>query len=207
MAFLLLTRTLQTSRIRETQGNRIGIFLNAPGYPLQRFGVPFIANHSTCRPYQTGEEMKVDSTEIVKAYYAALDSDDMDQIDQYVADNYQLVDFTQHPMDKEAMLEMMRLFKSALPNLKHSLSNIRMESNVVKLTVQLSGTNSANLDLRTMGIGVIPRSQKFIIFPNGNYEFTVVDEKITIQRDVSPISPNRRMSGMLKSLGVNVAAI
>lgn len=151
--------------------------------------------------------MKAESTEIVKAYYAALDSDDMNQIDQLLAENYQLVDFTQHPMDKEAMLEMMRLFKSALPNLKHSLSNIRLEANVVKLTVQLSGTNSANLDLRTMGIGVIPRSQKFIIFPNGNYEFTIVDEKITIQRDVSPISPNRRMSGMLKSLGVNVAAM
>jgi predicted ester cyclase len=129
----------------------------------------------------------------------------MSQVDQYLSENYQLVDFTQQPMDKEAMLEMMRLFKSALPNLKHSLSNIRVEGNVVKITVQLSGTNSANLDLRTMGIGVIPRSQKFIIFPNGSYEFTVVNEKITVQRDVSPISPNRRMSGMLKALGVNVA--
>jgi hypothetical protein len=98
-------------------------------------------------------------------------------------------------------------FKAAMPNLKHSLSNIRVEGNVVKLTVQLSGTNSGSLDLRIMGIGVVPRSQKFIIFPNGNYEFTISSNKITMQRDVSPISPNRRISGMLKALGVNIAAM
>jgi hypothetical protein len=51
------------------------------------------------------------------------------------------------------------------------------------------------------------KSQKFIIFPNGNYEFTVKSGKITIERDVSPVSPNRRMSGMLKALGVNAAAL
>jgi hypothetical protein len=58
-----------------------------------------------------------------------------------------------------------------------------------------------------MGIGVVPRSQKFIIFPNGNYEFTFVNDKIVIERDVSPASPNRRMSGLLRAFGVNMAAL
>jgi hypothetical protein len=145
----------------------------------------------------------MDNIEIVKAYFKALDSADIHQVDQYLAENYQLVDFTPKPMDKAAMLSMISVLKAALPNLKHSLSNIRVEENVVKLTVQRSGTNSANLDLRKMGIGIIPRSQKFIIFPNGNYEFTIKNEKIMIERDVSPLSPNRRMSGMLKAFGVN----
>ena len=149
----------------------------------------------------------MDSIDIVKAYFAALDSTDMEQVDQYLSEQYQLVDFTPQPMDKDAMLGMISLFKAALPNLKHSLSNIRVEENVVKLTVQLSGTNSGHLDLRKMGIGVIPRSQKFIIFPNGNYEFTIRSGKITTERDVSPISPNRRMSGMIKALGVNIATL
>ena len=65
-------------------------------------------------------------------------------------------------MDKDAMLGMISNLKAALPNLKHSLSNIRGDENVVKLTVQLSGINSGELDLRKMGMGVIPRSQKFI---------------------------------------------
>lgn len=149
----------------------------------------------------------MDSIEIVKAYFDALDSTDMEQVDQYLSEQYQLVDFTPQPMDKNAMLGMMSLFKAALPNLKHSLSNIRIEENRVKLTVQLSGINSGHLDLRAMGIGIVPRSRKFVIFPNGNYEFTIDNGKISTERDVSPISPNRRMSGMLKELGVNVAAL
>jgi len=145
--------------------------------------------------------------EIVKAYYSALDSADMEQVDQYLAEDYQLVDFMQHPMDKAEMLDLVGLFRAALPNLQHSLSNIRIEDKVVKLTVQLSGTNSGHLDLRKIGIGVIPRSQKFIIFPNSNFEITIEDGKIIQARDVSPQSPNRRMPGMLKAMGVNVAAI
>jgi predicted ester cyclase len=152
-------------------------------------------------------EMNMDSIEIVKAYFAALDSTDMGQVDQYLSEHYQLVDFTPQPMDKDAMLGMLSNLKAALPNLKHSLSNIHGDENVVKLTVQLSGTNSGDLDLRKMGMGIIPRSEKFIIFPNGNYELTIKNGKITIERDVSPVSPNRRMSGMLKALGVNLAAL
>ena len=149
----------------------------------------------------------MESIEIVKAYFAALDSPDVDEADQYLSESYQLIDFTPQPMDKDSMLVMKKRFKDALPNLAHSLSNIRVEANVVKLTVQISGTNSGHLDLREMGIGVVPRSRKFIIFPNGNYEFTVDSGQITQEKDVSPISPNRRMSGMLKALGVNMAAL
>lgn len=149
----------------------------------------------------------MESIDIVKAYFAALDSSDMEQVNQYLSEAYQLVDFTPQPMDKEAMLEMVGLFKVAMPNLAHSLSNIRLEGPTVKLTVQLSGINSGHLDLRKMRIGVVPCSRKFIIFPNGNYEFTLHNGKITTEKDVSPISPNRRMSGMLKALGVNIAAM
>ena len=149
----------------------------------------------------------MDSIDIVKAYFAALDFMSMEQVDQYLSDDYQLVDFTTQPMDKDAMLGMITSFKAALPNLNHSLSNIRIEENVVKLTVQRSGTNSGHLDLRKMGIGVVPRTQKFIIFPNGNYEITLKGGKISRERDVSPVSPNRRMSGILKAFGVNIAVM
>ena len=149
----------------------------------------------------------MDNIELVKAYFAALDAGDMEQADQYLADSYQLVNFTPQTMDKSAMLDMMAQFKVAMPNLNHSLSNIRAEDNVVKLTVQLSGHNSENLDLRKMGIGIVPSSKKFIIFPNGNYELTISNGKITVEKDVSPTSTNRRMSGMLKALGINMAAL
>ena len=149
----------------------------------------------------------MDPIEIVKAYFQALDSAKMDQVEQYLSEDYRLVDFMPQPMDKGAMLDLVHLLKAALPNLKHSLSNMSVMENVVKVTVQRSGTNSGQLDLRRMGIGVVPRTQRFIIFPNANCEFTVRDGKITTERDISPISPNRRMSGLLKAMGINIAAM
>lgn len=149
----------------------------------------------------------MDSIELVKAYFSALDSPDLGQVDQYLSEDYQLIDFTPQPMDKLAMLGLISLFRSAFPNLSHSLSNIRMEADVVKLTVQRSGTSINHLDLRKMGIGVVPGSQKFIIFPNANYEFTIKSGKIARERDVSPISPNRRLSGMLRAMGINYSAL
>jgi ketosteroid isomerase-like protein len=141
----------------------------------------------------------MDQIEVVKAYFAALDSTDIEQANRYLSEDYRLVDFVQQPMDSKSRLEMVGLFKAALPNLMHSLSNIRVEQNVVKVTVQLSGTNSGALDLRKMGLGVVPRSRRFIIFPTANYELTVRDGKITTERDVSPVSSNRRLPGMLKA--------
>lgn len=149
----------------------------------------------------------MNNIDTVVAYFNALDSENVDQAEQYLSENYQLVGFTSEPMNHKEMLDLIRLLKAALPNLKHSLSNIRVEENVVKLTVQRSGTNSENLDLRKLGIGIVPKTQKFIIFPNGNYEFTLKNGKITTERDVSPVSPNRRMSGMLKALGINIEAM
>ena len=145
--------------------------------------------------------------DIVKAYFAALDSANAEQVTQYLSDDYQLVDFASRPMGKEDMLSLISELKTAMPDLRHSLSNISVDKNVVRLTVQRSGTNSGNLDLRRMGIGVVPRTHKFIIFPNATYEFTIKDGKISMERDISPVSPNRRMSGMLKAFGINVAAM
>ena len=40
----------------------------------------------------------MDSIEIVKAYFKALHSSNMEQVDQYLSDDYQLVGFMQKPM-------------------------------------------------------------------------------------------------------------
>jgi predicted ester cyclase len=143
----------------------------------------------------------MDRIDIVKAYFKALDSTDMDAAGQFLSEEYRLLDFVTEAMDKEAMLDLVRRLKTALPNLTHSLSNFQAERNMVKVTVQRSGTNLGHLDLRTLGIDVIARTQKFIIFPNTTSEFTVENGKILSERDVSPVSPNRRLPGLLKAFG------
>lgn len=144
---------------------------------------------------------------IVRAFFEALDSENMSQVDQYISEDFQVVDFSPKPMDRDALLEFLTQLKKGIPNLRHSLSNLNAEGNVVKLTVQLSGRNSDRIDLRHMGIGIIPSTRRFIIFPSANFEATLQDDKFILLRDVSPDSPSRRISGMLRALGVNVAAL
>src|SRR5690554_933432 len=100
---------------------------------------------------------------IVRAFFEALDSENMSQVDQYISEDFQVVDFSPKPMDRDALLEILTQLKKGIPNLRHSLSNLNAEGNVVKLTVQLSGRNSDRIDLRHMGIGIIPSTRRFII--------------------------------------------
>lgn len=145
----------------------------------------------------------MDITRMIKAYYTALDSADLKNVDQYLAENYRLLDFTPQPMDKKAMLAMQQFFRNAIPNLQHSLSNFITVKQTVKVTIQLSGIHSGDLDLRKIGGGVVPASKKFIIFNNELLELTFANGKIITERNVSPQSPNRRFSGMLKVMGVD----
>ena len=147
----------------------------------------------------------MDNIKLIKSYYAALDAGDIDQAGQYLAEQYLLLDFIQQSMDKSAMLDMWKNFRIAMPNLKHSLSNVRIEDNLVRATVQMSGTNNGKLDLRNMGFGLIPPTKKFLIFPNSYSEFSISKDKIITERDISPKSPNRRMAGRLKEFDIHIA--
>jgi hypothetical protein len=129
----------------------------------------------------------------------------MSKVDQFLSKDYRLLDFAPQPMDKKAMLAMQQLFKNAIPNLQHSLSNFTVTKQTVKLTMQMSGIHSADLDLRKIGGGILPASRRFIIFNNEILELTCADGKIISERNISPQSPNRRLSGMLKVMGVDSA--
>jgi predicted ester cyclase len=145
----------------------------------------------------------MDITSMIKAYYATLDSADMNKVDQFLSKDYRLLDFAPQPMDMKAMLAIQQLFKNAIPNLQHSLSNFVVIKQTVKVTMQMSGIHSADLDLRKIGGGIHPASRRFIIFNNEMLELTCVDGKIISERDISPHSPNRRLSGMLKVMGID----
>ena len=147
----------------------------------------------------------MDNIDVVRAYFAALDSAEPQKAAAYLSDQYQLVDFLPRPMDQTAMLRFLQALRTGLPNLAHSLSNLQADNNTVKVTVQRSGTHSSDLDLQEWGAGFLPRTQKFIIFANATCEFVLQNGKIILERDVSPPSSNRRLPGMLKSLGMDQA--
>jgi hypothetical protein len=144
--------------------------------------------------------------EIVRAYYSAVDSGNLDKASQLLSDDFKLFGSASGWVGKQEALELLNLLKTALPDLRHALSNIRSEGGVVMLTAQGGGRHTGPLDLPNlgMGLGVVPASGRMIIFPPDQYEYTVSQGKITSERNVTPITPNSGVDGFLKAVGIAV---
>ena len=142
--------------------------------------------------------------EVVRAFYVAVDSGNLEKAGQLLSDDFKLFGTTPGWVGKHETLEMLTLLKTALPDLRHALSNIRSEGGVVMLTAQGGGRHTGPLDLPNlgMGVGIIPASGRMIIFPPDHYEFTVSHGKITSERNVTPITPHSGVDGFLRAVGV-----
>ena len=142
--------------------------------------------------------------EIVRAFYIALDSGNLEKAGQLLSDDFKQFGITQGWVGKQEALNMLGLLKAALPDLSHALSNIRSEGGVVMLTAQAGGRHTGPLDLPNLGMGggIIPASGRMLIFPPDQYEFTVAGGKITSERNVTPITPYSGVDGFLKTVGI-----
>ncbi|OGO36916.1 MAG: hypothetical protein A2W35_09935 [Chloroflexi bacterium RBG_16_57_11] len=142
--------------------------------------------------------------EVVRAFYVAVDSGNLEKAGQLLSDDFKLFGTTSGWVGKHEALEILTLLKTALPDLRHALSNIRSEGGVVMLTAQGGGRHTGPLDLPNlgMGMGIIPASGRMVIFPPDHYEFTVSQGKITTERNVTPITPHSGVDGFLKAVGI-----
>ena len=68
---------------------------------------------------------------------------------------------------------------TAFPDLDYHFKVIGAEGDVVKATMQLSGTHSGSFDLRTMDMGVIPATNKNFSAKPEKARVTVRENKIT----------------------------
>jgi hypothetical protein len=143
--------------------------------------------------------------EIVRSFYVALDSGNLEKASQFLSDDFRMFGTTTGWVGKREALEMLSLLKAALPDLSHALSNIRTEGGMVMLTAQAGGRHTGPLDLPNlgMGLGVVPASGRMVIFPPDQYEFTVAHGKITSERNVTPITPYSGVDGFLKAVGIS----
>ena len=137
--------------------------------------------------------------DIVKAYFGTFSLMTADKAALFLADDFQLVGLTAHPMDKQAWVGFMKALKNAIPDLKIKLSEIKTEENVVKLTYYGVGTHRGAMDLSALNLPAVPASNKTVTFPSGQWSITVVEGKITQETFVSPVSPETGMAGMIKA--------
>jgi hypothetical protein len=145
--------------------------------------------------------MHRNALDIVNAYYAVLDTEGITTAAQWMTDDFKFFMGAPQPLDKRTFIGAMRLLLTALPDLKHTLSDIQVQDSSVTLTEHLLGTHTGIWDGSAFGAPVIQPSGRVVALSPAQLEFTVVGDRITQTRDLTPPSPESGLSGLLKALG------
>lgn len=143
--------------------------------------------------------------DIVRDYYIAIDHGDLAKAGQILADDFRRVGSSVETMGKAGSLAAMGQLRAAMPDLKHSLSNLYAEGTVVTVTVQAGGRLTAPLDLAGLGLGIeeglVPASGRMIIFLPDNLKYTLVNGKIMLEENVTPPKVFNGVTGFLQAIG------
>ena len=117
--------------------------------------------------------------ETVQALMDSIQQGEFESAESMLADDFQFNGPVSEPIDKEAWLGMSASLKTAFPDLDYHFKVIGTEGDVVRTTMQLSGTHSGSFDLTNMNMGVIAATNKAFSVKREKTKLTVKENKIT----------------------------
>ena len=117
--------------------------------------------------------------ETVQAFMDSVQEGDFENAKTMLADDFQFSGPLPEPIDQEAWVGMNTRLQTAFPDLDYHFKVIGAEGDVVRATMQLSGTHSGSFDLTTMDMGVIPATHKNFSAKPEKAKVTVKENKIT----------------------------
>jgi hypothetical protein len=140
----------------------------------------------------------VNKKEFIKKAYA-LDSPDQGD---YFSDDFQWTDsLGSPPMDKSTWLGMGGLIRSSFPDMALIVEDIRENGDDVIVTNRFRGTFKKDLDLSSLGMGVVPATGKANDFPPQRDRVVIENGKISRIQNLES-GPDAGMAGFFKAIGV-----
>jgi hypothetical protein len=145
----------------------------------------------------------MNARELAMALTTAVEAGDFETAASYLADDFQ---FTGSMMPGSFGVEewkgMSKALKAGMPDLSYNFRIVDADETTARVSSQLSGTHTQDLDLSAMNMGVIPPT---------NVAFTCGEEfSVGQTRDGKIVSihleqnPDRGMFDMLRQIGVEV---
>jgi predicted ester cyclase len=104
---------------------------------------------------------------------------DFENAGTMLADDFQFSGAVPEPINKEAWLDMSANLKTAFPDLDYHFKVIGADGDVVRTTMQMSGTHSGSFDLTNMNKGVIAATNNAFSSKREKTKLTVKGTKIT----------------------------
>lgn len=136
--------------------------------------------------------------ELVKS---AFDLDNSDR-HAYYSDDFRWTDeMGSPPRDKSLFFSMQEPIMLAFPDLSLVIEDIREEGEGVVATSRFHGTFTNDLDLTSLGLGVIPATGKAVDFPSQRDRVSFENNKISEIHNLET-GPDAGMRGFQKALGL-----
>jgi len=121
----------------------------------------------------------------------------------YYTDDFQFTnELGDPPNDKNTVLMMGELMKSALPDISTVIEDYQEEGDSVFVTSHWQGTFVNDFDLSALGMGIIPATGKAVVFPTSTVRITFDGDKICALHNPDT-GPDAGIAGFIRALGAN----
>jgi predicted ester cyclase len=117
--------------------------------------------------------------ETVQAFVDSIQQGEFENANSMLADEFQFSNAVSEPINKDAWLGMSASLKTAFPDLDYHFKVIGADGDVVRTTMQMSGTHSGSFDLTNMNKGVIAATNNAFSVKRERTKLTVKGTKIT----------------------------
>ena len=113
-----------------------------------------------------------------EAFVDAYNAGNLDKVALYLSDDFKFSGPMPEPIDGTEWLGLLRIFKTAFPDINYNLRLVNGEGNIVHTTSQVNGTHTGVLDISAMGMGVFSPTGKAFSLPEEPGEAIVEDDKV-----------------------------
>ncbi|HET6845752.1 MAG TPA: nuclear transport factor 2 family protein [Anaerolineales bacterium] len=138
--------------------------------------------------------------DIVKEGLMAADSGNFGKLAELLADDMVFAGPVPEPVGKREFLAIQSAMQAGMPDWKFNATDFKEDGDKVTVTLQITGTQTAELKLPMPGMAPIPATGKRISLPKEPTTFTVKNGKVT--RLESAAVPGGGVMGVLAQLGV-----
>src|SRR5256885_1824875 len=118
------------------------------------------------------------ATEIVKTFITALQSGDMEVAANYMSDDFIVWGWTPYPLDKAKFLATQSALLNAMPDFSYNLSDVHKAGNEVEALIQVTGTQTNDLDLPMHGMPPFPATGLAVDLPQVQTRFGLKVHKV-----------------------------
>lgn len=118
--------------------------------------------------------------EIVQAVMDSIQQGQFELAKPMLTDDFHFSGLVSESINKETWLEMSANLKTAFPDLDYHFKVIGADGDVVRSTIQLSGTHTGPLDLLNVNMGLVSVTNKHVSAKMAKTKVTVKEGKIKL---------------------------